>query len=199
MENVVSKEELDSLSKIQGEVRGLAFKGDADFVLHELGEEGLLKLESEMANQGFPVKYRNVKPMNFYPLSMDAISFLTMKRLFHFEDKKIQELGSYLARVSLVLKLFMKYFVSLETVAQKAPEMWRNHYTVGNLTIASIDEEKREITLRLENFNPHELYCLIFQGYFCNVIQMIVGKKPVSEETKCMFKGDPYHEFVIRW
>ncbi|GAI52915.1 unnamed protein product, partial [marine sediment metagenome] len=31
------------------------------------------------------------------------------------------------------------------------------------------------------------------------IIQMIVGSKVTSEETKCVHRGDEYHEFLLKW
>jgi len=199
MEEILSEEELNKLLQIQGEVRGVAFRSDADFILHETGEQGLKRLEEAMAGIGQPIKYREIRPMDFYPLKLDTISLVVLKRLFHFDDERIQELGHYLAKVSVLLRLFMKYFVSLEKMAEEVPGMWRKHYTVGGLTVASLDKKNKEMIIRLENFNPHELYCQVFKGYFCSVMQMAVGKKPICDETKCAFKNDPYHEFTIKW
>ena len=199
MEEIISKEELDKLMKIEGEVRGVAIKGDGEFILKEKGEEGLKQLEEAMAKLGCPIKYKEIESTHFYPLSWDAINLLTLKRLFNFDNKKIQELGKFLTKTSLVLKLFMKYFVSLEKVLKEVSRMWKKHYTIGDIKVVKIDKERKRLILRVENFRVHPLYCQVFIGYFSGVTQMIVRNEPVCEETKCMFRGDSYHEFLIKW
>jgi hypothetical protein len=37
-------------------------------------------------------------------------------------------------------------------------------------------------------------------GYFCGITQMIVKVQQINfKETKCTFRGDDYHEFLITW
>lgn len=199
MDELIPKEELEELKKIKGEVRGVALRDDAEFIFCNKGEEGIRKLEEAMACFGYPIKYKEVRTMDFYPLSMDAVNLVLIQKLFDFDNKKIQELGSFLARASFILRLFMKYFGSLATVAKEAPRMWRKNYTIGDLEVKDFDEKKKYAIIRLREFRLHPLYCQVFTGYFTNVLQMILKRKPLCEETKCMFGGDEYHEFLLKW
>ena len=193
------KEEIEKLRKVKGEIRGVSLKGDGEFVLKEVGEKGLKKLEETMAKLGFPIKYREIKPMSFYPLSLDAINLVTITKLFNFDEKKLQELGRFLAKASLLLRLFMRYFASIETIAKKAPEMWKKSYTIGDLKFVKFDKEKKHMIIRLGNFQVHPLYCPVFRGYLSCVVHMVINSEITCEETKCMFRGDPYHEFSLKW
>ncbi len=199
MPEILSKEELQELSNIKGEIRGVSLQDDGKFVLSQVGQEGLKRLEEEMAILGYPIKYGEIKPMDFYPLSLDVANVIVMQRLFNFSDEKFQELGSFLAKTSLILRLFMKYFVSLKRMAKEAPGIWKKNYTAGDLKITGLDEINKNLTLRVENFKLHPIYCQILIGYFSSVIQMIARNKPTCQEAKCMFSGDPYHEFYFRW
>jgi len=199
MEEIISKEELDKLMKIEGEVRGVGMKGGEEFILKEKGEEGLKQLEEAMAKLGCPIKYKEIESTHFYPLGWEAVTFLVFMRLFNFDDEKIQEAGGFLTKTSLFLRLFMKYFVSLQRMIEEVPKIWRRSYTVGDLKVVEFNEEKRYVVLRLENFRVHPFYCQVFIGYFQSVLRMIVRGEPSCEETKCVFRGDPYHEFLLKW
>ena len=91
MEQIISKEEFDKFIKIEGQIRGVAFKTEEKFILKEEGEKGLKKLEEEMEKVGY--SYSRIKTMNFYPLGLQAISLLIIKRLFAYDNEKFQELG----------------------------------------------------------------------------------------------------------
>ncbi len=199
MEQIISKEELEELMRIEGETRGMSIKGEADFILKEEGEEGLKKLEETVANLGFPIKFNEVKSMDFYPLYVEAVMLVAIKKLFNYDEKKFQEMGRFESKLSLIIKLFIKYFVSLERAIKVAPRMWRENYTVGNLKVAEFDEEKKYALLRIENFRFHPLHCQDLKGYFSGVIQMIVGKPVTCQEMKCIHRGDEYHEFLMKW
>jgi len=199
MEQVISKQEFDELMKLKGEVKGTGIKTHGKFILKEEGEEGLKKLEDTMAGLGYPIEFREVKATTLYPFGVEAVILLAIKRLFNYDDKKFQEMGRFHAKLSLIIRLFMKYFVSLERVSKEGPEMWRRYFTLGDIEIVEIDEEKRHIIFRVRNFQFHPLHCQILRGSIPTIIQMIVGSKVTSEETKCVHRGDEYHEFLLKW
>ena len=199
MEQIISKEELDKINEVQGEIRGLSFKIIEDFVLKEEGAEGLKKIKEVIAGLNFPRKDEKIRATDFYPLSLFSFKFLVMQKLFHYNDKKLQEIGSFRAKSSLLTRLFMRYFVSLEKVEKEAQEMWRKTTTVGNIEVVKVNEKEKHIVLRLKNYNLHPDQCHIFKGLFSTIIQMIVKDPVVCEETKCIFLGDSCHEFSLKW
>ena len=199
MEQIISKEEFDGLMKIKGEVKGVAMKENMEFILKEEGEEGLRKLEDQMANLGQPIEYRKIKSMIFYPLCLDAVLLLVIKRLFNYNDRKFQEMGRFEPKISFIIRIFMKYFVSLEKAAKEVSKMWRQTFTVGDLKVGELNKEKRYGRLRLENYRLIPIQCQILQGYFPSVLQMIVGSDVSCQETKCVHRGDEYCEFFLKW
>lgn len=199
MEKIISKRELEELEKIKGEVRGLSMKGHAKFVLKEEGRDALQKTEKEMQKLGYDFKYDNIKKLKFYPLSLYCIEALVIKRLFNYDNEKFTEIGEFNTRISLIVKLFMKYFISVERMAKETPKMWRKYFTVGNIELTEYDEKKRYMVLKVEDFHSIPLLCYVIKGFFPGVAQMVVGSKGTCEETKCSFRGDPYEEFVFKW
>lgn len=198
MSKYILKEELEALGEIGGELRGASLKGDGEFVEQRLDKEAVAELEREMAEVGFPINYSELKTLGFYPLSLDAVNLVLMARMF-FSEKEMIDLGSFLSKTSLVLRFFMKYFVSVDRVIEKAPEMWGQSYTKGTLKVIKYDKQKREIIIRIEDFFAHPLYCKVFEGYFQSVVKMIL-RTPVScEEIKCQYEGDDVDEFRFRW
>ena len=197
MEQIITEEEIKEFLKLKGEIRGLGFKTEAKFVLKEEGEEGLKKLEDTMAKLGYP--YNEIKTMDFYPLGLLAVNMLVIKRLFNYDDKKFQEMGKFEAKSSLIIRLFMKYFVSLERVAKEAPKMWRKYYTIGDLKVPEVNQEKRYIIIKIENFSLHPILCQVLMGYFLTIVKMVLKGEATCEETKCVFRGDECHEFLMRW
>jgi hypothetical protein len=195
----VTKEMADRLMKMKGEVRGLAAKAHVQFMVEKKGEGVFKKVEDRMAELGHPVKYRSLKSMNFYPVGMETLTLLVVKELFDLDEEGLREVGKYQSKVSLIIKLFMKYFASLRVVTYKAPLMWRKYYTVGTLKIIELNEKKNYIILQVSGFKTHPDHCRMLEGYIGNVVKMVVKKKTVCRETKCLFKGDDCHEFTIKW
>ena len=199
MKEIITKQIADELMKIKGEVRGIAPKSHVQFVVEEKGEEVLKKIEEKMVELGHPVKYKNVKSMSFYPIGLEAITLLVIKGLFHYDDEKIREMGIYQSKISLIIKLFMKYFVSMKVIAQKAPEMWRRYYTVGDLRITELNEKEKYTVIEVKDFQIHQPHCRVLEGYFANVVKMVVNQKTGCEEVKCSLLGDDYHKFIVKW
>jgi len=200
MEETISKEELNELLKIKGELRGNGPKTVGNFILKKEGEEGLKKLEEVLAKVGYLIEYSKIKTMGYYPLAFTSVPLLVAKRLFNFSDKDFQEMGKSDVKFSTIQKIFIKYYVSLKRVVKEAPKMWEKYHTSGELKIIEHDEKKKNIILRIENFKLAGLHCQYLIGYFTAVFELTTkGAKASCEETKCPGRGDEYHEFLIKW
>jgi hypothetical protein len=152
-----------------------------------------------MEEVGHPLKYNEIKTMDFYPIGLEAISILAIKEVFNFNKEKIIKMGASAPKFSIFLKIFIKYFPSIRLVVKESPKMWRKHYTIGELKMIEVNEKEKYVILRLENFNIHPLYCYSLIGYFSKILEMVVGTPVVCEETKCFFRGDKHHEFLLTW
>jgi len=200
MEETLSKEKADEFMRFKGEARGVVLRNYADFIIKEKGEEALKKMEDFLAGLGHPIKYQELKTMDFYPLGVQAITIAAMKEVLKFDESKFYELGGFQPKVSFIIKLFLKYFTSIETVAKQVPNIWRKYYTVGELKIVELDKEKKYMVLRLENFLCHPIQChQTLRGYFPSVLKMVVKTEVNCQETKCPFQGDSYHEYLLKW
>lgn len=199
MEEIITKELIQKLVDIKGESRGASFKADGDFIIKEKGKEGLIKLEERLAELGQPIKYEKIKETDFYSLGLRGIELLVIKDLFNFTKEDFARMGAFQTKNSLIIKLFMKFFVSLDVLSKKAPEMWRKYYTTGDLEVTEFNKEEKKGILSVKNFALHPFHCQLLEGYFGNVIKMVVGVPTVCEEKKCTFRGDEAHEFYVRW
>ena len=200
MDQTLSKEIVDRFMSFKGEVRGVSLKNYAEFILKREGEEGLKKVEEELAEIGYPIKYSELSTMSFYPIGFQAITIAVMRKVLNYDDKTFYELGGFQPKISFIIRLFMRYFVSLDVVAKKVPDIWRKSYTVGNLEVAELNKEKKYMILRLKDFPCNPLQCQqTLRGYFPGILQMITKSETTCEEVKCPFKGDEYHEYLMKW
>jgi len=196
----LTKKLVKELMSVEGECRGVTLKADKDFILRKKGGKGLIKVETALKNAGQLLKYREVEPMAFYPVGLRALSLVAIQDALGFSDKTIEEMGRMAPKVSFVIKLFAKFFFSLERTAAQTPKMWEKHYTAGRLE-AEIDEKKREAIVCLKEFDLHPLLCIYLNGYFATIIQMVVNSPVTSEEIKCSLKDKACkrHEYLLRW
>lgn len=197
----LNKKELDKLLKIKGETRGVVFYTDASYVLSKKGQSGLEKLENIVKELGYSLDYRNPRKTDWYPVGLRAISLILIKDTFNWSDEEIKEMGWNAPNFSFIIKIFMKFFISLKKIVKESSHLWNEHYKdIGKLSTAKFNEEKRILILRLEDFKVHPIFCSYFIGYFTKVSSFgLKNKKPRCVETKCNFRGDSYHDFKITW
>lgn len=200
MENeIISKQELDELMKLQGKTVGTLIVQDLAFILKESGQETLKKFKEYIGSLNLPLRLEKIKPKKFYPIWFDAVVLLAMQKFLNYDDEKFQRLGRSNFESNALTRFLMRYFVSLDATGKQVPRMWKKYYTVGDLSNPEYSNEKKYSVLRLENFAPLPNHCETMKGYFAATTEVIVGKPVTCEETKCISRGDPYHEFTLKW
>jgi len=200
MEQIISKKEMQEFMKIKGESRGIALETEADFILKEKGEEGLKAIEQAVTQAGYPLSYKKIRPLDFYPLWLEVVILVVAKRLFDWDDQMFYELGRFEPRgPSLIIRLFVKHFFSIEKLIEQVAKMWDKYYSIGKIEIKEYNKKEKYIIVTVKEFSAHPLLCLDFSGFFASVLQMTVKSQTTCEETKCVHKGDEYHEFLLKW
>lgn len=196
----VTDEDINKILNAEGEVRGVVFKTDRRFITDTAGEEGIKKVEAELEKMNCPFNYEEeADNMSFYPIGMRVLSIIAISKAFGLDKEGVIKMGSNAPKFSLMIKFFMRYFLSPEKIMEKAGEMWEKHYTVGKLECVEMNSEENFIRARLYDINLHPILCDYLIGYFSSVIKMGVGKDGKGEEIKCIHQGDDYHEFTIKW
>jgi predicted hydrocarbon binding protein len=196
----ITDEDINKILSAEGEVRGVVFKTDRQFIIDTAGDEGIKKVEAELEKMNCPFNYEEeADNMSFYPLGMRVISLIAIERAFSLNKDGVTKMGSGAPKFSLMIKFFMRYFLSAEKIMEKAGEMWEKHYTVGKLEPIEMNTEEKFIRARIYDINLHPIFCDYLMGYFSSVIKMGVGEEVEPEEIKCIHRGDDYHEFTIRW
>jgi len=199
MEQIISKEELTEIKKIKGEARGTIAKTIGEYVLIKEGEDGLKKLEDLMKILDYPTEYKKINKMNFYPLWFITVSFLATERLFNFTNEDFKKMGEMDVRLSPFLRIFIKYFISLERLTKEAPKLFNQLAPYVEVESSEFNGKEKYSIMRLKNFDISKYHCQYFIGFANTVARMTSREHPTCEETKCPFRGDDCHEFVLRW
>jgi hypothetical protein len=197
----LSEKERVEIEKMPGEIIGNASKNKLKFVLQKEGKEGLEKVEREMARLGYPIKYEKIKNFGWYPAKQDLFLTVTIKNLFGWDDEEIREMGRFCARISIIAKIMMRYFVSIRRVAKEVSNYWRKYRTIGDLEPEVIDVKNHLIVLVLKNFPSHPAFCRFLEGYFWQIASYVTPPKGNLEvrEIECPFSGAKDHKFKITW
>jgi len=200
MDKLSLKEEADRLMQVKGNVRGAVFQTHAAYIRQREGEKGLTAVERKMEELGYPIKFSEVEPLNWYSEAHTILVILVAKELFNWSDADIFDMGNTAPKYSFIVKLLMKYFLSPRKTFEMTPKYWEKHYDFGKLEIGEFNEKEKYMSVRIKGYKTHPIVCIFHRGYFLRMCQYVIKSKDITmEETKCVFRGDPYHEYVARW
>ena len=200
---ILTKKEAKRLLDIPCRTRGEQISYFKKEIIKRDGEEGVKKFENEIKKFGYPFSFSDISPLGWYPVGLRTVCLITLKNFFNLEKEDFMEMGAEVISSSIVVKLFFKYFSSRETAFKYIPGYWRKVCTCGRIEpvelVQTPDGEKGHFTIRLYDFNFHPLHCQFLLGSILQLAKLLGGKNASIEETKCMHRGDPYHELFITW
>jgi len=183
-----------------GKVKGDALKSHKNFILYKEGEEGLEKVRKKMEEIGYPVNFDKINIYEWYSCSHVMLVFLAAKDIFEWDDSVVEESGSFVFKNSFILRTFLKYFVSPEKLIEMLPRYWEKSYNFGQLEVEEINKEKGYALFRIKGYKIHPLNCVAFSAMGRDMFSYVLRKKETKiEETRCMHRGDDYHEYIVRW
>lgn len=196
----ITQADIKNIIKIPGQARGQVFFTDFEYIKQIKGEAAVRLLEEKIKAWGVPLDYENMQTTEWYPLGLRVISLLAIKEAFNLQDKDIEEIGRVAPKLSFIVKILMKTFISIEKSFKETSNYWQKHYSVGELVPFKIDISKKHTLLRLKNFKVHPILCPYFKGYFFMMAKFILKTEKVTiEEIKCPFSGGEFHEFSAKW
>ena|GEM_PF-209693 len=198
--SVITRSEFQDIIKLDGQVRGSTLNTDASFVESREGKEGLRKIEESFKRLGYPVEYRQIRDMGWYPVCLRVLSLRIIQDVFGLRDNDMVSMGDTAPKFSFIVKVFMKFTGMPENAFSRIPEYWRMHYSIGDIRVEEMNEKAGYLVVRLLDFMIHPVLCRYLEGYFRRLLQFsFVAQEVRSRETKCAFNGAPYHEYHIAW
>jgi len=195
---MLNKEELKKISQLKGETRGVVFQTDAKYVLMKEGEDGLRKLEKRANELGFKIPYQTVKPLDWEPIGLRIVSLFLIQDTFGWPDSEIRKMGYFAPNVSFIIKLLMKYFVSIEKTIKNAPRYWAQHHTVGELIVDKVDQKQKEIIIRMKAPEFHPIFYTYLEGYYERVARF-TNPNMVCQHSKTIIGRESFHIYKIKW
>lgn len=183
-----------------GEVHGLALLSDKEFILKERGRKKLEEAQEEIRDMGEELSYGKIEEKKFYPWGKRVLSLLAASRVLRMDNEKVKKMGQASLKRSFWSKFLTRYLSTTKDVFEREVRSWRKKSTVGRLELISVDEKKKEVTLRLYNLNFHPIFCDYFEGYLQAVGELNKGVPATCMEKSCYFRAEgPFHEFLLKW
>jgi len=194
------KKEADRLMQIKGNVRGEVFLANAAYIRFKKGEDEIKAVEVKLKELGYPLNFKEINPGEWYLEALSVLSILAARDIFNWKESDIFEMGYSVPKYSFISKIFINYFLSLKRFIREVPKYWGKHFDFGGLEVSELNEEKNYLILQEKGYKFHPVLCVYHAGYYLRIAKFVIkGGKSSIEETKCVFKGDPYHEYIIKW
>lgn len=196
----LTKEEVQRIANIKGNVHGSILKAYYQFIVENLGEEGAQKVEKRLAELGCNITFKEAFTFKWYPKAYSSLICLAFLEIAGWDEKDAFKVGYAAPAYSMLTKILMKY-LSVERVLQNANIYWRKHFDFGKMECVEYDKEKKYAILRLYGFKKyHPTVYIYIWGYLTRLIEMVTKSKNVKvEQTKSLYNNDPYDEFKISW
>ncbi len=196
----ITKAEADRIMAVPGNIKGLFMLANLDFARKKGGSRAIEAIDRRLAELGYSFDLESIKPMERYPDALSVLIILLIKETLVLSNEEVFEMGGATIRLSPLTKIMTRYFLPVETVIKQASKYWERYLDIGRLEIAEFNKDKGYAVIRLFDYYFHPTTCFYHRGYFVQVARMSLGKKDIkSRETKCMYKGDPYHEHYLSW
>ncbi len=195
------KEIADDLMKLKGNIKGEGILNNLTYIEKEKGINGLKKIEDKMKEIGHPLVFKNIKSVDWYPESYNALINVVARSVFNWNDNDIFNSGMSAPRYSLFTKIMMRYLISPFLLMSKANEYWGKMFDFGKINVVESDEKNRKIIFRVEGYNKSSVSCIYQAGYYFELFRYVLGrdKNIKIQETKCIHANDDYHEYKITW
>jgi hypothetical protein len=183
---------------IKGNAKAETLINHLSYIKEKAGQEAVDKILLELEKNGIGVKIEELKTLEQIPDNISTVVVYLTKTLLGWSEQEIYEMGNNAPKTSFITKTLMRGLFSIDMAVKMVPKYWRVHFSEGSLSVPSYDKKNKTLILKLDYHYPPSS-CWFVQGYFRRAVQLIVGSNPVIEQTKFMYKGDPYQEFIIKW
>lgn len=200
IENNYLKKEIDRLMSLKGGVIGEVFKTHAVYIRHREGEKGVKAVEEKLTELGYPFKFKEIVPLEWYPEGLGVSIILIAKKIFDWTDEDVFDMGNSAPKYSFIVKTFIQHFISPERMLNESQKYWHRHFDFGKVEIVEFNKEKKRLIMRVIGYKFHPIICKFHAGYLLRIAQFVLNSKKIDiKETKCVHEGDPYHEYLVTW
>lgn len=193
---IMSRNNLEKIKKMEGEIIGSSLKTDREFIIEKQGIKGLRKVEVEMERLSYPLKYEDIDKYKWYPVQHDFLSLLLAQEIFKWDDETMREWGRWGAKTNFIIKL-MARLVSKETISELSSKYWRKYYTKGEMKF-KLDYKKKTGIATIKDFTIYDVHARYLEGYFYQIMCLMVPSQNLKVE-KNEYKGSDTHQFKITW
>jgi hypothetical protein len=199
------KQYADEIMGFEGKTKGLALTQEIEYIRHKEGEEGVKKIESIMADIGYPLTYKEVQPYDWYKEGYSPLMYRITVDIFGWTKDDIFEIGKGAMNASYLTRFVLK-FVSVEQAFEKAKEIYNEHLDFSELKTVELKENDSggSIIVQILDYpdSMAEYTSKFLEGFCVQLLTILLQPKTLESEVVigCEAEGAKYcQEYRFNW
>lgn len=196
MEKELSEKIVKELLEKKGKARGDLLLAHLRYIQRIYGDKGKSAVENKLNEIGVDLKKLEINTFTWYPVGYEPLIILAAKETFKWDDEEVFKMGKNIIKLSLIIKLMLPLFVSIDKVFEKSPKFWKNNYDFGE--VEPVGREGGTYILRIKDYDIHPISCIYNAGHIIGLAEMAGRKGMTIEEKVCTHRGGGYHEYHIK-
>ena len=181
--------------KNTGTVSGSCINGIFTYIDFIGKKEFVPEITERAREYGEQIDPNAIDSLGKYPVSEEVALLFATYDVLNWNDAQMKELGRNIPRVSLLVKFFLKHFISLEATTSQAKMYWRRHYDFGALDVTSSDLPGGNYIVEVTEFDIHPLYAEFLCGFLETMVGFVSPDPLGSEVTKYSENSDGINRF----
>ncbi len=191
-----------SLNKKSGKTaRGASFNGRIQFVIKKYGQQSLERVLLRLKPELQQILHARLDDKAEYPREdLEALTDAIRQELSGGSDKILQEMAAYRAQVDLTGSMAQHFKSGDPGFVMHRVDLILRHNWGGDVPVTIRDLAPNHLCIRVEKVGsiPKEACTYNNPGWFEGAIELS-GARPMVKKTHCVFNGDPYCEYDVRW
>lgn len=177
-----------------GNVSGSCTNAIFDYLKYVGAEDKIPLILDRTEKYGFRQHATTVDPLKRYPVAEEMSLIFAAKDVLGWDNEAVKELGRNIPRVSFMVKMFLRYFLTLDTTTREAKKYWDKHFDFGELEVMNTDIESGNYVVEVRGFDIHPVYCSFLCGFLETMIGFVLTGPMGSEVVRCS-DGDGVNRF----
>jgi hypothetical protein len=192
---------IERLKKMKARIRGCCIKSMVDSLLGTKEERLLPSIQQKVKEYGFKEDLKEISVLKWYPFTLIMASIFSFYEVLDWTEEDVKKAGRNCPRSSgqFVFRT-LAFSMYLEGAFKMLNHIWKRLVGLGEIESVELNKQEKYAIARVRNFPVHPLCCVFLEGFGEGFGKFLIqAKKFWCKESKCSFKGDPYHEFILRW
>ncbi len=195
------KEVINNLESTSQKVRGEMIIDHINYIKKKEGSGGLEKLKQKLGDLNIQLNLENISAEEWISNDVSSKIIIVAHHMFYWSEEDVFEMGYSAPRFPIGIRVLVQTVMSSQKMFKEFPIYWKSIFNFGKLEPVEFNEELQQARLQIKEIKTiHPLLYQYMQGYLKGLGEFIFpGKIITLKQSKCVFNGDNYDEYIIHW